>query len=60
MCFHAATAGQRVLTGSLLLVCEVMKCECPINAPTNGELLWIRACGEVIEAEDVVAILETS
>lgn len=50
--------GQRVLAGTSLLIMECMKTEFPIEAPFDGEVTWIRPCGETIEADDVVAILD--
>lgn len=55
---HAVSVGQRVLAGTTLLICEVMKCEYPLETPVDAEVTWLRPCGETIEAEDVVAILD--
>lgn len=56
---HAVGVGQRVVAGTTLLICEVMKCEFPIETPVEGTVAWLRPCGETIEADDVVATLET-
>lgn len=55
---HSASVGQRVLTGTTLLVMECMKTEFPIEAPVDGEVSWLRPCGDTVEADDLVAILE--
>ena len=57
---HSVGVGQRVLAGTTLLICEVMKCEFPIETSVDGIVTWLRPCGEMIEAEDVVAMLEIS
>ena len=57
---HAASVGQRVGAGSTLLICEVMKCELPIETPVDGTVTWLRACGETVEVDDIVAIVESA
>jgi biotin carboxyl carrier protein len=59
VCVHSVGVGQRVCAGALLLICEMMKCEFPVEAPVNGEVTWLRPCGETIEVDDVVAILDS-
>jgi len=54
---HSTAVGQHVRAGATLLICEVMKCEFPIETPIDGEVAWLRPCGEVLEIDDVVAIL---
>lgn len=55
---HSVSVGQRVTAGTVLLICEVMKCEFPIESPWDATVTWLRACGETIEADDVVATLD--
>jgi biotin carboxyl carrier protein len=55
---QAVGVGQRVLAGTTLLICEVMKTEFPIETPIDGTVAWLRPCGETVEAEDVVATLD--
>jgi len=55
---HAVAVGQQVCAGVILLCCESMKTEFPIETPLDGLVVWLRPCGETVEAEDVVAILE--
>jgi len=55
---HSVGVGQRVIAGTTLLICEVMKCEFPIEADVGGIVSWLRPCGETLEAGDVVAILD--
>lgn len=57
---HSVGVGQHVLAGTTLLVCEVMKTEFPIEAPVNGEVTWLRPCGDTVETDDLVAILDDS
>lgn len=59
VCTHSVGVGQRVFAGTTLLICEVMKCEFPIETPVDGEVTWLRPCGDTIEADDVVATLDT-
>ena len=55
---HAVGVGQRVIAGTTLLVCEVMKTEFPIETAVDGTVAWLRPCGEIVEADDVVAVLD--
>lgn len=55
---HSVGVGQRVLTGTTVLICEVMKCEVPIEAPVDGIVAWLRPCGDTLEADDVVAVID--
>ena len=59
VCTHAVGVGQRVLAGTMILICEVMKTEFPIEAPVDGEVTWLRPCGETVKVDDVIAILES-
>ena len=56
---HSVGVGQRVVAGTTLLICEVMKCEFPIETLVDGIVTWLRPCGDMIEADDVVATLDT-
>lgn len=55
---HAVSVGQRVLAGTTILICEVMKCEYPLEAPVDSVVVWLRPCGDTVEADDVVATLD--
>ncbi len=55
---HSVGVGQRVLAGTTLLICEVMKTEFPIEAHIDGTVTWLKACGETVEADDHVATLD--
>lgn len=55
---HSVGVGQRVLEGTTLLVCEVMKTEFPIAAPAGGVVTWLAACGASVNADDLVAIVD--
>ena len=55
---HSVGVGQRVLVGTTLLICEVMKCEFPVETPLDGVVTWLRPCGDVIDADDVVATID--
>lgn len=55
---HSVGVGQHVMAGTVLLICEVMKMELPVEAPIDGVVCWLRPCGETLEAEDVVATLD--
>lgn len=56
---HAVGVGQKVVAGTTLLICEVMKCEYPLETPVDATVTWLRPCGETVEAGDVVATLDT-
>ena len=55
---HAVGVGQRVLAGTSLLIVEVMKTEFAIEAIAEGTVTWLKPCGETVESDDVVAILD--
>lgn len=55
---HSVGVGQRVVAGTTLLICEVMKCEFPLESSMEGTVTWLRPCGDTLEAGDVVATLE--
>lgn len=54
---HAASVGQRVYQGNTILIVEIMKTEFPIEAPVDGEITWLAPCGQTLEADDLVAIV---
>lgn len=55
---HSVGVGQRILEGTTLLVCEVMKTEFPISSPTSGIVTWLAVCGALVDADDLVAIVD--
>ena len=57
---HSMGVGQRVVAGTVLLICEVMKTEFPVEAPVDGVVSWLRPCGDTVEADDVVATLDVA
>jgi biotin carboxyl carrier protein len=57
---HSTAVGQRVVAGTTLLICEVMKCEYPIETPVDAVVSWLKPCGETIETDDVVALIEVA
>ena len=57
---HSVGVGQRVVAGTTLLICEVMKCEFPVETSVDGTVSWLAPCGQTIEADDVVAVLEVA
>jgi 3-methylcrotonyl-CoA carboxylase alpha subunit len=57
---HSVSVGQHISAGTVLLIAEVMKTEWPLTAPMDAVVTWLRGCGETIEADDVVAILEVA
>lgn len=57
---HSVGVGQRVVAGTTLLITEVMKTEFGIEAPVDGTVTWLKACGDTVESGEIVAILEAS
>lgn len=57
---HVATVNQRVKAGAILIVAECMKSEFAIEASVDGTVVWLKSCGEEIQARDVVAILDVA
>jgi biotin carboxyl carrier protein len=57
VCSHSVGIGQRTLVGTTILVCEVMKTEFPVEATIDGTIMWLRPCGETVEVDDIVAII---
>lgn len=55
---HSVGVGQRVVAGTVLLICEVMKTEFPVESPIDGVVSWLRPCGDQVEADDVVAAVD--
>lgn len=54
---HAVGVGQRVLAGTTIIIVECMKTEFPIESPVDGEVEWLAPCGQTLEADDLVAIV---
>jgi acetyl-CoA carboxylase biotin carboxyl carrier protein len=57
---HSAGVDQCVNAGTVLLILECMKCEIPVETPVDGTVTWLKACGDTVEADEIVAILEDS
>jgi biotin carboxyl carrier protein len=57
---HVASVGQHVEVGEVLLIEECMKTEIPVEAPVAGTITWLKACGETIETDDVVATIDVT
>ncbi len=55
---HSVGVGQRVLAGTTLLICEVMKTEFPVESPVDGEVTWLKPCGEQVEEGDLLATVD--
>ena len=55
---HVSSTGQRVEAGSTMLILECMKMEIPVEAPCAGTVVSLKGCGETIEADEIVAVLE--
>lgn len=55
---HSVGVGQQVVAGTTLLVCEVMKTEFPIETPVAGVVAWLAACGTLVDADDLIAIVD--
>lgn len=55
---HSVGVGQRVIAGTTLLICEVMKTDFPIESPVDGTVVWLRPCGETVGQGDVVATVD--
>lgn len=56
---HSVGVGQKVVAGTILLITECMKTEVPIESPVDGVVTWLRACGDTIEVDDLLATLDT-
>jgi len=55
---HSVGVGQQVVEGATLLIVEVMKTEFPIESPVAGVVAWLATCGDAIDADALVAIVE--
>lgn len=55
---HVAVVGQSVSAGAVLLVVECMKTEFPVTTPVAGQVTWLLACAEIVDAAGIVATLE--
>lgn len=56
---HSASVGQKVFAGNVIVILECMKTEFPIESPVDGEITWLADVGKTLEANDLVAIVET-
>lgn len=56
---HSVGVGQQVVEGATLLIVEVMKTEFPIESPVAGVVSWLAVCGEAIDADALVAVVES-
>jgi acetyl-CoA carboxylase biotin carboxyl carrier protein len=57
---HSVGVGQRVRTGTTLLIVECMKTEFIVETTVDGVVAWLRSCGDDIEKGDVVVILDVA
>jgi len=57
---HSVGVGQRVFAGTTLIIVECMKTEFPVESPVDGEVTWLAACGQTLEADDLVAIVNAA
>ncbi len=55
---HSVGVGQQVTAGTTLVILESMKMEIPVESPCDGEVTWLRACGDMINVGDVVATVD--
>jgi biotin carboxyl carrier protein len=55
---HSVGVGQRVVAGTTILICEVMKCEFPVETDQEGIVSWLAPCGQIIEAGDIIAMID--
>lgn len=58
MLSHVASIGQHVKVGEVICMTECMKTEIHVESPVDGTVTWLRSCGETIEADDVIVILD--
>lgn len=56
---HSVGVGQQVVAGAMLLIVEVMKTDFPIESPVKGTISWLAEVSTTVEADDLVAIVET-
>jgi urea carboxylase len=54
---HSAGVGQKVFQGNIICILECMKVEIPVETPVDGILEWLAPCGQTLEADDLVAIV---
>jgi len=50
--------GQIVTAGTVVVIMECMKSEIPVETPCDGEVTWLRPCGDTVSVGDVVAIVQ--
>ena len=55
---HVASVGQRVKAGEVVCTIECMKTELHVESTVDGTVTWLRPCGETIETDDVLVILD--
>jgi biotin carboxyl carrier protein len=55
---HSVGVGQQVVEGATLMIVEVMKTEFPVESPVAGVVTWLAACGDAIDADALVAIVD--
>lgn len=55
---HSVGVGQRVVSGTTVLIVECMKTEFPVETPVDGTVTWLAACGDTLEQNDLVAIVD--
>jgi len=55
---HSVGVGQQVVEGATLMIVEVMKTEFPVESPVAGVVTWLAACGDAIDADALVAVVE--
>lgn len=58
VCAHIAVVGQHVEVGSTVVLIECMKTEITIEATHAGTVTWLLPCGESIEVDTVLAIID--
>ena len=55
---HSVGVGQIVTAGTVVVIMECMKSEIPVETPCDGEVTWLRPCGDTVSVGDVVAIVQ--
>lgn len=55
---HVASVGQHVKAGEVVCTIECMKTEIHVEATVDGTVTWLRPCGETIETDDVLVIID--
>lgn len=57
---HSVGVGQTVGAGTVIMLCECMKTEFPIEAPVDGVVTWLSPCATDIKADDLIATMESA